>query len=125
MKRMIFPITIICLISFQAYGQEVIGIESFPGENGSFNQEVESFQMDDGLPDVVTLTELKIPGKESMPIMVPPLGNYLNFQIKKFRVPHGADSPLFEHKGKLSPEDELRYPEKKFYLILPESKPKQ
>lgn len=125
MNKMIFPIIFICLVSYSAFGQEVVGIGTFPEQNVGFYQEVESLQWDDGSPDVVTLTELKYTKQENLPIMVPPLGNYLNFQLKKLRVPHDAEGPLFEHKGKLSPEEELRYPERKFYLILPEKKPEK
>lgn len=125
MKKLIIPIIFACLIPLQTFGQDVMGMETFPAKSGNLYQEFDSYQLDETLPDKVTLTELKTNNQNPMPIAVPPMGNYVSFQLKKLRVPADPALPAYETKGKLTEAEELLYPEKTFYIILPEKKIKK
>jgi len=122
MKKLIIPIIFACLMSFQTFAQDVEGMETFPAKPGNLYQEFDSYQLDETLPDKVTLTELKFNNHDPMPIAVPPLGNYVSFQLKKLRVPSDPALPAYETKRELTDAEELLYPEKTFYIILPERK---
>jgi|GEM_PF-2094328 len=122
MKKLIIPIIFACLISFQTFGQDVTGMETFPAKSGNLYQEFDSYQLDETLPDKVSMTELKINKQSPMPIAVPPMGNYVSFQLKKLRVPADPALPAYETKGKLTEAEELLYPAKTFYIILPGKK---
>lgn len=122
MKRLMIPIIFACLLSFQSFGQDVTGMETFPAKSVDQYQEFDSYQLDETLPDRVGMTELKINDENSMPIAVPPLGNYVSFQLKKLRMPTDTKLPAYETKKKLTEAEELLYPERTFYIILPEKK---
>jgi hypothetical protein len=97
-------------------------METFPNKADNLYQEFDAYQLDETLPDKVTMTELKINNQAPMPIAVPPLGNYVSFQLKKLRVPTDPSLPVFESRKKLTVGEELLYPERTFYIILPEKK---
>lgn len=122
MKKLISPIIFVCLVSFQTFGQDVTGMETFPAKSVDLYQEFDSYQLDETLPDKVGMTELKFNNESPMPIAVPPLGNYVSFQLKKLRVPADPALPAYESKRKLTEAEELLYPERTFYIILPEKK---
>lgn len=122
MKKLILPILFVFFVSSQTFSQDVNGMETYPAKEGHLYQEFDSYQLDETLPDKVSLTELRVDNVERMPIAVPPLGNYVNFQLKKLRVPSNASLPALERKGKLSDTEELLYPERVFYVIFPEKR---
>ena len=122
MKKIIIPILFASLVTLQTFGQDVTGIETFPNKPEHFYQEFDSYQLDETLPDKVSMTEVKINTENPMPFAVPPLGNYVSFQLKKLRVPSDPTLPAYETKGKLSVMDESLYPERTFYIIIPQKK---
>lgn len=122
MKKLFIPILFAIFISYQTFGQDVIGMETFPNKAEHLYQEFDAYQLDEALSDKVSMTELKINNQSPMPIAVPPLGSYVSFQLKKLRVPANPALPAFEAKGKLTAEENLLYPERTFYIILPEKK---
>ncbi|HSI78734.1 MAG TPA: hypothetical protein VK957_22765 [Lunatimonas sp.] len=122
MKKLMIPIIFACLISFQTFGQDVTGMETFPAKSVTLYQEFDSYQLDETFTDKVGMTELKINSENPMPIAVPPLGNYVSFRLKKLRVSADPGLPAYECKGKLTEAEELLYPERTFYIILPEKK---
>ncbi|MCC5937053.1 MAG: hypothetical protein JJU34_07215 [Lunatimonas sp.] len=118
MKKLVY--VFLFALSFSAFGQDVINMDNNPERPGSIYQEHDAYQLDDTFSDVVTMTELKLADPIRMPIAVPPMGNYLNMTLKKLIVPDDPRLPAFESKGNLRVEDDSRYSEKTFYLVLPD-----
>lgn len=110
------------IIASHASAQDVMKMETYPAKTGVLYQEYDSYQLDDTLPDVVSMTELKGSEPSVMPIAVPPLGNHANIQLKKLRVPSEPGLPAYEPKGELNDPDESLYPERTFFLVVPQKK---
>ncbi|WP_209329043.1 hypothetical protein [Lunatimonas salinarum] len=118
MKKLVY--VFLFALSYSAYAQDVINMSNNPEKPGSIYQEHDAYQLDETFTDVVTMTELKLADPMTMPIAVPPLGNYLNIKMKKLIVPDDPRLPAFESNGKVRINEDARYSEKTFYLVLPD-----
>lgn len=121
MKKLAIILSLGSCICVGAYAQDVINMETYPAKQGSVYQQFDAYQLDDSFSDVVTITELKVGEPVSLPIAVPPLGTYVPMQLKKLRGPSEPGLPAYDRKGKLTEEEETRYPEKTFYIIMPQT----